>query len=241
MKARLELLRGGAGATATGQANQEKRKVTRRGALSRDRIIDAALAILAEGGNSALSISAVCARAEVSPASLYHHFGDKAGLMKAMIEDSLYSAARRFSEAVLGFDHPVDQLRAYVDVMKVLGRDYRNNTIGVLASLAQGCSESPDISDAIENVRTRAWRYVTAEMNDIFGLEDGMMLTHLQFAFATYIIHVAQSSKGRDDVRALYNSYWRILVITMASLKPEYLKDPRFAATLAEACRDPPV
>lgn len=239
MKPKVELLRGGVSNDAKADGQQDKRKLTARGAISRDRIIDAALAILAEGGYPALSISAVCSRAEVSPASLYHFFGDKAGLMKAMTEESLYSAARHFSEAVHGFDHPVDQLRAYVDVMKDMGRDYRNNTIGVLAALAQGCSEAPEIRDAIEDVRTRAWRYAAAEINESFGLEDSMILSHLQFAFATYITHVAQSSSAREDVRALYTSYWRILVITIAALKPEYLKDPKFAATLAEVSRDP--
>ncbi len=238
-KARLELVTGGKPRTDVVH-DSEDRRVTKRGAISRDRILDAAMSLLAEGGYPAISISAVCKRAEVSAASLYHHFGDKAGLMEAMIEDSIVLAANRFLDLMSSYDHPLDQIGSYIETMRALGRDYRGNTIGVLASLAQGCSESPEMAKAIQGARARAWRFVAAEMGDHFGVEDGMMFAHLQFAFATYIIHVAQSTEGRDEINALYDSLHRFLILLIAALRPDFAKDPRFAAALAEASRDRP-
>lgn len=202
---------------------------------SRVRIIDAALKLLSEGGYSALSIAAICKQADVATASLYHHFGDKAGLLKAMIAESVDDAAMQFYQAVQDQDNTVDQLLAYIDVMRELGRDYRFNAIGVVSALAQGCGEAPEIMAAIEEARQRAWHFAAAEMSDAFGIGDGMLVAHLQFAFATYIIQVAHSSTDREDVRGLYQSFQRIFITMIGALRPDIVNDPRYAEAVAAA------
>lgn len=51
---------------------------------TRDKILDALVEVLAEGVDT-LSIPAVAERAGVSVGTVYRHFGDKAGLLKALI------------------------------------------------------------------------------------------------------------------------------------------------------------
>ncbi len=53
-------------------------------AATRDRILDAVVEVLAEGVDT-LSVPAVAERAGVSVGTIYRHFGDKAGLLKALI------------------------------------------------------------------------------------------------------------------------------------------------------------
>ncbi len=236
--ARLELLTGGAGGRAEAAEAALERRVTRRGVMSRDRILDAALALLMEGGYPALSISAVCKRAEVSAASLYHHFGDKAGLLAALIEDSMAESARRFVDLVSDHERPLDQLNAYVAATREIGREREGNVISVLSALAQARSESPETAKAVEDARMRAWRFSAAEFSDRFGVEDGMFFTHITFAFASYIDHVAQSSQTKENAKALYKTYERVLFLTAAAIRPDFLKDPDFAAAVARFSRD---
>ena len=47
---------------------------------TRRAILDAAERLLASGGEEQVSIRELCLRAGVSPPTIYHHFGDKAGL-----------------------------------------------------------------------------------------------------------------------------------------------------------------
>ncbi len=234
--ARLELLTGGS--LPAPESVAAERRVTRRGVMSRDRIIDAALSLLAEGGYSAVSISAVCKRAEVSAASLYHHFGDKAGLLAAMIEESMAHSARRFVDMVSNHERPAEQLNAYVNATRELGKTHDTNVISVLSALAQARAESPETATAVEEARKRAWRFSAAEFSDAFSVEDGMLFTHVSFAFASYIDHVAKSSQTKDDAKALYKSFQRVLFLTMAAIRPDFLKDPDFAAAIALASRD---
>ncbi len=60
--------------------------LTRRGAATRQRLLDAAEAELIER-DGALEVATVAARAEVSVGLLYRYFGSKAGLVAAVVDD----------------------------------------------------------------------------------------------------------------------------------------------------------
>ena len=57
-----------------------------RSVLSMARMLDAAEAIFAEGGDSALTVEAVVKRSKTSVGSFYSRFGDRNGLLKSMHE-----------------------------------------------------------------------------------------------------------------------------------------------------------
>uniref|UniRef100_UPI0010F87093 TetR/AcrR family transcriptional regulator n=1 Tax=Pseudomonas sp. 2FE TaxID=2502190 RepID=UPI0010F87093 len=54
---------------------------------ARQRLLDAAAALLAEQGPSALTTRAVAARAGVTEASLFNNFGNKACLLRALLQE----------------------------------------------------------------------------------------------------------------------------------------------------------
>jgi AcrR family transcriptional regulator len=64
---------------------------------NRERILDAASELMSERGFSGATIAAICDQAEVMPPTLYWHFGDKEGLVAAVMERA---AARWFEEFV---------------------------------------------------------------------------------------------------------------------------------------------
>ena len=78
-------------------------------------ILDAALTVLEAQGPGGLTTRAVCEAAGVKSPTLYHYFGDKDGLERAVVRRGLADFMRRkqHSPAV---DDPMDQLRAGWDV-----------------------------------------------------------------------------------------------------------------------------
>ncbi|CPW49057.1 TetR/AcrR family transcriptional regulator [Mycobacteroides abscessus] len=71
--------------------------------VSRDDYFTAAFELLAIGGKSALTTTAVCRRIGVTTGSLYHHFGSGAALYRAVIdywENDVTVAQRRRVDAV---------------------------------------------------------------------------------------------------------------------------------------------
>lgn len=90
--------------TATARSRDAESEATRRS------ILGAAADLLADGGARALSIREVCARAGVTPPTIYHHFGDKAALIDRVVDDCFAAFDRAFARRAVPRD-PVEALR----------------------------------------------------------------------------------------------------------------------------------
>lgn len=78
---------------------------------TRDRLLTAAAELLAESTNREVSTRAICDRAGVQAPTLYHHFGNKQGLLDAVVADRFTTHMR----AVDADGDPVTALRANWD------------------------------------------------------------------------------------------------------------------------------
>ena len=77
---------------------------------TRERILQAAARLLADSGGAPVSTRAVCAAAGVGAPTLYHHFGDKDGLLDAVVAFGFdrYLAEKR---SLRSTGDPVEDLR----------------------------------------------------------------------------------------------------------------------------------
>jgi AcrR family transcriptional regulator len=82
----------------------------RESEATRRAILDAAESLLAAHGECGLSIREICARAAVTPPTIYHHFGDKAALVDRVVDDCFESFDRAFARRAAPTD-PVERLR----------------------------------------------------------------------------------------------------------------------------------
>lgn len=78
---------------------------------TRDRLLTAAAELLAESTNREVSTRAICDRAGVQAPTLYHHFGNKQGLLDAVVADRFTTHMR----AADADGDPVTALRANWD------------------------------------------------------------------------------------------------------------------------------
>ena len=77
---------------------------------TRDALVAAALDVLEKGGEAQFSTRAVCAIANVTAPTLYHHFGNADGLLSAAIAEA-FSAFLRSKIAAVTSPDPVTALR----------------------------------------------------------------------------------------------------------------------------------
>lgn len=82
--------------------------------LSRDQILDAALALLAESGLGALTMRSLARRLGVDPMAVYHYFADKDELLSAAAERSFASLRPRMPAAGDWSDRLRALARAYL-------------------------------------------------------------------------------------------------------------------------------
>ena len=76
------------------------------------RILETAAELVARSADADISTRAVCEAAGVTPPTLYHHFGDKEGLLAAVIDHGLaaFLESKR-AAAVVVHDHVADDIR----------------------------------------------------------------------------------------------------------------------------------
>ncbi|MCL3994749.1 TetR/AcrR family transcriptional regulator [Streptomyces lavenduligriseus] len=84
----------------------------RRRAETRRALVLAARQILAETGDTSVSIQAIAERADVGFGSFYNHFGSKAELFDAAVVDALEEFGRSTDERLTGIDDPAELVAA---------------------------------------------------------------------------------------------------------------------------------
>ena len=89
---------------ASARVRDLESEATRRG------ILEAAESLLAAGGEDGLSIRELCARARITPPTIYHHFGDKAALVDRVVDDCFAEFDAALTRRVAPAD-PVEALR----------------------------------------------------------------------------------------------------------------------------------
>ncbi|MGE0168964.1 TetR/AcrR family transcriptional regulator [Nocardioides sp.] len=80
----------------------------------RERILDAALEVLATGRSEQLRIADVAAAAGVSPASVHYHFGDLSSLILAAMGRASDEMHRSRRDAIESLEDPAEKLRALI-------------------------------------------------------------------------------------------------------------------------------
>jgi AcrR family transcriptional regulator len=83
------------------------------GSTARTRIVEAAAGLLADAPDADISTRAVCEAAGVTAPTLYHHFGDKQGLLAAVVDFgwAAFLETKRTVAAVV-HEHVADDIRA---------------------------------------------------------------------------------------------------------------------------------
>lgn len=162
--------------------------ITRKGQVTRDRILAAAAALVYVRGVAGTSTEDVQAAAGVSASQLYHYFADKRALMRAVV-DYQADAILAYQEPMLAQLDSLEALRrwaaAIVDMQRANG--FRGGC--PLGSLASELAESDSAAREDVAVGYRRWhdaiRAGLRDLRDRGGLVDGADVDKLATALLT--------------------------------------------------------
>jgi len=143
--------------------------ITRKGQATRDRIVAAAAALIYERGVAGTSTEDVQAAAGVSASQVYHYFGDKRSLIRAVI-DYQTNAILGFQEPLLARLDSLDALRSWVSVIVDLQRSNGFRGGCPLGSLAGELAEND--SAAREDVAAGYRRWQGAIRGGLAAMRD---------------------------------------------------------------------
>ncbi len=92
----------------------------RKGARTRQRIVEQAANVMSVRGYSATSMADLARETGLEKGSLYNHFDSKEALALAAFDYSVALVGRRFDVALAGQERAIDRLRAIVGVFRSL-------------------------------------------------------------------------------------------------------------------------
>jgi AcrR family transcriptional regulator len=144
----------------------------RRGAQSREAVLDAAERLIAEQGYEAASVSALVSEAGVPASSIYHYFGSKEGVLLAMMERGAarFFAALPIAERRTGSQR--EHLRALLGaVSATLERHPDFLRILVVMAVQRATAVDGDVERVVGRVRERALERLRDQMHIVFDLD----------------------------------------------------------------------
>lgn len=157
-------------------------------------ILDAAAAVLDTHGPAGLTTRAVCEAAGVKAPTLYHHFGDKSGLERALVKRGLadFNARKKVAQATVD---PLVLLRAGWDQ----ALEFALKKPALYALFAQHVRDQPDLaSEAFELMQSRVQRLV--DMGRFRGPVDSA--ARIVWAASQGALSLVHSSALRKEVEA---------------------------------------
>jgi AcrR family transcriptional regulator len=144
----------------------------RRGARSRDAVLDAAERLMAAHGYGAATVAALVDEAGVPASSIYHYFGSKEGVLLAVME----RGAERFFEALPIPDRRLgsqaEHLTALVEaVAATLERNPDFLRLLVVMAAQPVNAEEGEVHRVVDRVRELALERLRDQMQVVFGLD----------------------------------------------------------------------
>jgi AcrR family transcriptional regulator len=160
-------------ATSTTRVNHDVTP-NRRGARSREAVLDAAERLIAEHGYEAATVAALVKEAGIPASSIYHYFGSKEGVLLAVME----RGAERFFEELPVADRRAgsqrDHLRALLDaVASTLDRHPDFLRILVVMAAQPPRAGAGEVHRVVDRVRELALGRLREQMHIAFDLDPG--------------------------------------------------------------------
>ncbi|MBO1284517.1 TetR/AcrR family transcriptional regulator [Streptomyces albidoflavus] len=158
-------------------------------------LIDAAEAILSEGGVEALTAGAVAARAGIARNSIYRYFDSIDDLLELLVAREFPAWTAAVEEAVAAEDTPGEQVAAYV---RANLEQAARGTHGWRASLSRG-SLSPSARQRVRKLHTTLHEVLAASVDDLGDTQPELTVAVVQAVTDACVRRIDQG----DDLQAV--------------------------------------
>jgi AcrR family transcriptional regulator len=143
-----------------------KQALTERQAARRDRVVEAAMTLAADGGYDAVQMREVAARADVALGTLYRYFSSKDQLLVAVLAHWTRELQQRIAARPPQEDNPADRV---IDVLRRATRALERSpqlTAAVVTALSSLSGDDPPALEATREVFDIVTDIITTAMGD---------------------------------------------------------------------------
>jgi AcrR family transcriptional regulator len=185
-----------------------------RGETSREKILEVAAELFSQRGYAGAGVDQLAARSGVAKTALYYHFGNKEGLLAAVLERAATAWIDAIRDAALQEGDPLARLdRALAGIRTML--EQKGWILKLLQILALEVAEQkPDVGRMLRSIVARARAAIVSGLRDALGVElpDADMVAS---ALLALIDGVALGIQLDPEMVSLDNAFAEIRRITL--------------------------
>jgi len=148
-----------------------KKPKANRGEVSRERILDAAAELFSQRGYAGAGVDQLAARSGIAKTAIYYHFGNKEGLLAAVLEraatawiDGIQAAAEQAGDPIARLDRALAGMRAMLE-----DKPWILKLVQILA--LEVAEEKPEVRATLQSILRRARGAIVAGLRDALGVE----------------------------------------------------------------------
>lgn len=147
---------------------------------SRDLILDAARDLIASHGYDGMVISDLCARSGLPASSIYYHFGNKLGVLAALLDRTFGELHESFPDPTsYSTGDPVDRFEAWFTAA-CRSLDRRPEYLQLLLAISVGSHKDTElVGDTVRRIRNYAHASWVAALAPVFGEEQAELVDQL--------------------------------------------------------------
>jgi len=189
------------------------------GAESRERLLEAATALVAERGVAGAPVGEICDRAGVARTALYWHFGSKEGLVAAVVETAGTRFIERIRKRVYLEGDPFQRIDRLIEEWRdILTTSPELIRVPMMAQLEHGDDDRTPLGRAVRAVRERAERALVEGMVDTLGpvLEAPERVAQILVALLQGAA-VRQVAEPRARLGPFFDELRRTILVVIAS------------------------
>ena len=142
-----------------------------RGEVSKERILDAAAELFSQRGYAGAGVDQLAARSGIAKTAIYYHFGNKEGLLAAVLEraatawiDGIQAAAKQAGTPLDRLDRALAGMRAMLEE-----KPWILKLVQILA--LEVAEEKPEVRATLQSILRRAREAIVTGLHDALGLE----------------------------------------------------------------------
>jgi AcrR family transcriptional regulator len=128
----------------------------RRRQEARRAILDATEALMVKSGSSDFAIRRLAERCGYTAPTIYHHFGDKEGVVAALLEERFARLLTSVRQVETGPD-PVANLRRMIDAFARFGQENPTFYRLIIAGRSDGADRTPPAAEAARALLEKPW------------------------------------------------------------------------------------
>lgn len=203
-----------------------KKHPGRRGAKGREKLIAATMELVCERGYAGTTLNQICKHAGIAKTALYWHFGDRDGLMRAVIDEMTEGFIGEIRSSVFLVGTPKQRKERMLAGLRALVEERPERFRALILAVFERQDPDPYFRDACWRVTQNAIQSIADGYRATLGVDlpDMDLFGHAVIAFLVQALRVKLMNPEGKELDRMFEDFGRTMDLMIKDRLRRYQK-----------------